>query len=202
MKQLFYLSALGLAMAAIASCDNDPTNPGDFNVKSELEIAQLRSRVTGESYPLTVARSIDSTYRYSYNVYDTLKDASGEAILDKDGKLQITTTVDYYFSHITAKYVEFERITLPSYVDVELDTFDLEVNSNAKWLAPKIKEDVNWYNVISTTTGGGDGTLSFTIKQFSGTTSKNIVNQIMLTADSALMYRIQLGHTGLKYTGE
>ncbi|MDE5596090.1 MAG: hypothetical protein K2I89_11060, partial [Muribaculaceae bacterium] len=152
--------------------------------------------------PLTVARSIDSTYRYSYNVYDTLKDASGEAILDKDGKLQITTTVDYYFSHITAKYVEFERITLPSYVDVELDTFDLEVNSNAKWLAPKIKEDVNWYNVISTTTGGGDGTLSFTIKQFSGTTSKNIVNQIMLTADSALMYRIQLGHTGLKYTGE
>lgn len=208
MKQLFYLSALGLAMASLAACENDPSNPGDFSRKSELEVVQVRSLTTGEVYPLKVARSIDTTYRYSYNVYDTLKDASGEPILDGAGKLQITTEKAYYNSKVTAKFVEFEPIVFPSYQDIDVDTISIDLNSNANWISDADKmspldEEVTWYSVVnSTISGGGDGAMLIGVNRYSASMSRHIKVRQVLTRDSTVMYRLTLKHTGLKYTGE
>lgn len=208
MKQLFYLSALGLAMASLAACENEPSNPGDFSLKSELEIVQVRSLTTGEVYPLNVVRSIDSTYRYSYNVYDTLKDASGEPILDGAGKLQITTEKAYYNSKVTAKFVEFEPIVFPSYQDIEVDTICIDLRSNANWISDADKmspsdEAVTWYDVLnSSISGGGDGTMLIGVNRFLGATSRHIKVRQVLTRDSTVMYRFTFKHNGTAYTGE
>lgn len=208
MKQLFYLSALGIVMMGLAACEDVAKNPGDFSLKPVLEVVRVRSLTTGEVYPVKVARSIDSTYRYSYNVYDTLKDESGEPILDNEGKLQISAEERYYNSRTTAKFVELEPIVFPSYSDVAVDTIMIEVASNANWLSDGDRmsptdEEVTWYNVInSTISGGGDGAMLIGVNKYSAVTSRHVKVRNVLTRDSTVMYRLILKHTGLKYTGE
>lgn len=200
MKKLLYLSAVGLVLAGMAACSDEPSNPGDFDLKSELKVMSMKSITTGAEYPLTVARTIDTTYHYYYEVYDTLKDAAGEPVLDNNGKLQITTEEKFYLSKITAKFVEYEPVTFPSYEGVEYDTIAVALESNANWLAP-MGDPVNWYsNVNSSTTGGGDADFTFAIKQFGNQLSKWVVTQDVFTRDSTLMYRFTFLHTGLKYT--
>ncbi|MDE6270732.1 MAG: hypothetical protein K2M12_07785, partial [Muribaculaceae bacterium] len=185
------------------ACDDDPEVYGDFSLKPELKVgAAMVSKNTGAEYQLVVAREYDSTYRYSYNVYDTLKDETGRPILDNGGKLQITTSEAYYYSKRTGHIVEFEKIMFPSYEAIEFDTIRLDIVSNANWRAPMGKA-VNWYNNVGNTEkGGGDGTFSFSIKRFNNEVSKNIVEQEIFTSDSLTMYRFTFGHYGLKYKGE
>ncbi|MCM1067811.1 MAG: hypothetical protein NC418_09600 [Muribaculaceae bacterium] len=209
MKKLLYLSAIGLGVAALASCESEPENPGDFSLKSTLEVVQVRSLVTGEVYPLTVARSIDSTYRYSYEVYDTVKDpATGEPVLGTDGKLQITSTTEYYNSKTTAKFVEFEPIVFPSYDDVAQDTIQIELASNASWISnadnmSPTNELVTWYSVLnSSSTGGGDGYMLIGVNKFLGGLSRHMKVREVLTRDSTVMYRFTFRHTGMAYTGQ
>ena len=203
MKKLLYLSAAALLLGGLAACESEPENPGDYNVKSELTVNQITSLVTGDVYPLQVARSIDTTYHYYYNVYDTVKDASGEPILGADGKLQISSEQKYYLSKITAKLVEFDTIFFPSFPDVAVDTLSLSITSNANWLAPEIKNAVTWYaNVNASNKGGGDGYFMFSVNQFINVLSRHKVQQDLFTRDSTLMYRFHFRHTGLKYTGE
>ena len=203
MRKLLYITLLGVLIIGISACEDTPENPGDFSLKSELKLGDvLESRTTGAKYPLVVAREFDSTYRYFYEVYDTLKDAAGEPILDSNGKLQITVTEESYLSRRTAHFIEFEKIMFPSYEDVDFDTITLTINSNANWQAP-MNVSVNWYNnVDGTSTGGGDGTFKFSVKQFGNVVSKNVAVQEIFTRDSTVMYRFYFGHTGLKYTGE
>lgn len=209
MKKLLYFSVLGLAAAtALTACDNEPKNPGDFSVKSKLEVVGVRSLVTGTEYPLVVARSIDSTYRYTQTVYDTLRDVSGEFVLGDDGKLVITEHDEYTFSKITAKFVEFEPITIPSYEDIEMDTIEVALQTNANWISDggniSIEgQPVTWYSVLnSTSTGGGDGSMLIGVKKFAGTTSKHIKERTLLTRDSTVMYSFRFIHTGTKYTDQ
>lgn len=190
-------------MTGLWSCNDEPERYGDFSLKPELKLGSaMVSKNTGAEYGLKVAREYDSTYRYSYNVYDTLKDDAGIPVLDNAGKLQITVSEDFYYSKRTAHVVEYEKIMFPSYEDIEFDTLTLDIFSNSNWRAP-MGAPVNWYNNVGNTEkGGGDGTFSFSIKRFNNVVSKNEVQQEIFTNDSLTMYRFSFGHYGLKYTGE
>lgn len=203
MRKLLYVALAAVAVAGIYACDNDPEVYGDFSLKPELKLGKaIVSQNTGAEYPLVIAREFDSTYRYSYEVYDTLKDENGIPVLDNKGKLQITTTEEYYYSKRTGHIVEYEKIMFPSYEDLEFDTVRLDIVSNSNWRAP-MGVAVNWYNNVgSTEKGGGDGTFSFSIKRFNNEVSKYEVVQEIFTNDSSAMYRFTFGHYGLKYTGQ
>lgn len=199
MKKLLYIAAACL-MASVAACEDDPKNPGDFGMKSVLELTNIRSLTNGQVYPLSVARTIDTTYHYYYNVYDTVKDAEGNPILGTDGKLQISTEEKFYLSKITAKLVEFDTIFFPSFEGVALDTMSLDIKSNANWRAPELVNAVTWYSVVNaSSTGGGDGAFLFSVKQFKNDLSKHIVKQDIFTRDSTLMFRLYFRHYGLAH---
>ena len=203
MKKLLYISAVGLSLAALSACESEPKNPGDFSVKSELTVVDIKSQTTGDVYPLVVARLVDTTYHYYYNVNDTLKDAAGVPVLGPDGNLQITTEEKFYLSKKTAKLTEFEPVIFPSFTDVPYDTLAMNLTSNAAWEAPDPKTAVSWYaNVNSSQRGGGDGTIYFSVRQFANKMSKYVVTQDVFTRDSMQMYRFTFRHTGLLYTGE
>ena len=203
MRKLLYVALAAATLAGVYACDNVAENPGDFSLKPELKFGSaMVSKNTGAQYPLVVAREFDSTYRYTYDIYDTLKDANGDPILDAQGKLQITTTEGSYLSKRTAHCIFYEKIMFPSYDDVEFDTIMLDISSNANWKA-LMGSSVNWYNNVGNTEkGGGDGTFMFSVKQFGNVLSKYEVTQDFYTADSTVMYRMVFGHYGLKYTGE
>ena len=203
MRKLIFAALATAAMAGLWSCDSESEVYGDFSLKPELKLGSaMVSKNTGAEYALKVAREFDSTYRYPYNVYDTLMDATGSPILDAAGKLQITVTEEYYLSKRTAHVVEYEKIMFPSYEDIEFDTIRLDIISNSNWRAP-MGTPVNWYNNVGNSEkGGGDGTFSFSIKRFNNVVSKNEVSQEIFTNDSLTMYRFTFGHYGLKYTGE
>lgn len=201
MKKLLLLPAAALIIS-LAACENEPENPGDFNVRSELRVGELRSLVTGDVYPLKVARETDTVYQYSYEVNDTAKDAQGNPLLRPDGQLDITTETRWYDSKKTAHFVEYEPVYLPSFVSVPVDTFELSLYSNANWLAPAPSASVTWFkNINSTTGGGGDGVVNFTVNQFLNEISRHVAEQVLLTKDSLEMVRIYIRHTGLKYQG-
>lgn len=203
MRKLLLCSLLGATAIGFTACQDDPKNPGDFSLKSELQLAQkMVSKNTGREYPLVVAREFDSTFRYTYEVYDTIKDAAGNPILDDSGKLQIITTEESYLSRRTAHFIEYKKIMFLSYEDVDFDTITLDLKSNANWQAP-MDADVNWYKILDgTNKGGGDGTFKISIKQFGNVESNKVAVQEIYSRDSTVMYRFYFGHYGLKYTGE
>lgn len=202
MKKLIYLILTGALLAFVAACENEPENPGDFSIKSELDLAGLVSENTGTQYTLNVARQADTVYEYFYNVNDTLKDANGEPLVGSDGKLQITTTQKSYFSKKTARLIEYEPILLPSYENLEFDTLSLSFKSNAAWNVIELATPVNWYAPVSSYSVGGDGAFKFSIKKWSGDVSRFVVKQEIMTQDSLVLHRFFFKHSGLKYTGE
>lgn len=203
MKKLLYLAAATGMIAMFAACEDELKNPGDFSVKSELELTQVRSLSNGHVYPLSVARSIDTTYRYYYTVYDTVKDAEGNPVLGTDGRLQISTEEKYYLSKITAKFVEFDTIFIPSYEDLAVDTLSLDIVSNANWRAPELTTPVTWYSVVNaSSTGGGDGAFLFSVNQFKNEISRHKVQQDLFTRDSTLMFRLHFRHYGLAHNNK
>lgn len=202
MKKFIYLIFTGALLASMAACENEPENPGDFNVKSKLDVSRLVSETTGNTYAINIAREVDTTYEYFYNVHDTLKGPDGEPVLGNDGKLQITTTQKSYFSKKTARLVEYEPILLPSYPEHDFDTLALNFTSNAAWNIIELPASVNWYTPLSSMSVGGDGSLKFSIKQWSGDVSRFVVKQEIMTQDSMVMHRFFFKHSGLKYTGK
>lgn len=202
MKKLLLLPAAAMLLT-LAACENEPKNPGDFSVRSELRIGELRSLVTGDVYPLKVLRETDTVYQYSYEVNDTAKGPDGKPLLRPDGQLDITTTTKWYDGKKTAHFTEYEPVYLPSFENVPVDTFELHIYSNANWLAPAPASTVTWFkNINASTAGGGEGAVSFTVNQFKNELSKHVAEQIVMTKDSIEMARIYIRHTGLKYTGE
>ena len=94
----------------MSSCEKEAKNPGDFSLKSELEVRGITSK-SGKVFDMEVLRSIDSTYQYFYEKKDTLKDESGNYVLE-GGKYQVTTDSVYYNGSITAKFIELKKIVL------------------------------------------------------------------------------------------
>lgn len=191
MRKLLYCTLVGLSALAIASCEDNPKNPGDYSLQSELEMPQsIISLSKGTVYPLNVVRSTDTTYAYHHTLYDTLKDVSGDPILNAEGKLQITERDTVVMSKVTAKFVEYEPITLQSFEGLEYDTLAIAIRSNANWYAPINDASIGWYeNLNATTKGGGDCDITFRSKG-RAKTSKYVVKQEIHTLDSTKLYRM------------
>lgn len=203
MKKLFYLSAVGLAAMAIAGCEDDPKNPGDFSIKPELQITQIRSLTTGAVYPLEVESEKDTTYEYFYNVRDTMKDESGNPVIGTDGQLIVNVEQKSYFSKKTARLVVFKQVVFPSYEDLASDTMEMEIKANSNWSFPALSTPPSWYKAdAQTSNGAGDGSYRFAINRSLPAISKYTAIQNMITRDSMVMYRFTFRHTGTRYNGE
>ena len=144
MKKLFYALVLMAAGLGFVACDDDEAkNPGDFNLKSTLEMDTKIVSTQGFEGQLELLESRDTTYEYQVTKYDTLKDENNKPILDAEGKLQITTETSWVKGGLTAKMHEYKLVTLPS----KADTFTLALKSNARWKAPvpSAGGKVQWY---------------------------------------------------------
>lgn len=199
MRKLLPIAAIG-TLLTMAACDEAPKNPGDFSVVSKVEIAYFKSLTKGAEYKLEVLREQDTVWTYPQYKRDTLKGADGQPVIGADGKLKITVDTLNVPGWTKGHLIHYKDVTIPSYSDVTYDTLEIRLNSNANWLAPAPPSTVNWFsNINASTAGGGDGMVQFTIKQFSGTTSKWTAEQVIMSKDSTVMMVIPIKHTGLKY---
>ena len=116
MKKLFYALVLMAAGLGFVACDDDEAkNPGDFNLKSTLEMDTKIVSTQGFEGQLELLESRDTTYEYQVTKYDTLKDENNKPILDAEGKLQITTETswgkgrtDSQDARVQARYTAFK----------------------------------------------------------------------------------------------
>ena len=198
MKTLFYLPTLLLTAALLViGCETHPENPGDFSVKCTLELTPVVRSLRGVEYPLTQLRSIDSTYRYFYIEEDTLKDASGEPVIDDDGNLIVKEDTIYYNSKVTARFTEYALVVLPW----EMDTFEISFKSNVLWSAnvpiTNSRTESTWYyNYNSTTAGGGDGSVLFRTKNNTTGRMRGLdAVQEIYSRDSTVMARLHFNQT-------
>lgn len=188
MKKLLFLFAAALVVAnALTACDDDVAkNPGDFSLKSTLDIDPVAISNSGIEYPLTKVRETDTTYVYFYTKEDTARDASGEFIIGNDGNLIIKVDTIYYNSKITARLTEYGLVSLPA----PADTFKIFLRSNAKWKAPEPKaERVQWYYTMNVA-GGGDSRLHFRTSRNRTNNPRPTVVQEILTEDSTVMIHL------------
>ncbi len=195
MRKIFYPIALvGVLMASMASCDNVPENPGNYNVACEIAVGSVISNSTGKEYPITFVREIDTVYQHRYFKYDTLKNANGEPVIT-NGRMTITTDTLYYPSKYTARYKCSDTIMLPSVAD----TFSVKIKSNARWFAPvpdnkKLKQ---WFfNYNASLSGSGDGTMQFYVERNRAKKRANIAEQIIFTQDTTVMLNVVFGQRG------
>ena len=193
MKKLLYFIFLIGGLLYLSSCEKEAKNPGDFSLKSELEVRGITSK-SGKVFDMEVLRSIDSTYQYFYEKKDTLKDESGNYVLE-GGKYQVTTDSVYYNGSITAKFIELKKIVL----EPELDTITVTLRSNAKWKAPMPSSGgkVQWF-FTQNLAGGGDGEVIIAVTKNKNYERTVDAEQYILTSDSTIMYKLVFGQKGEK----
>lgn len=191
MKKIFYLLAVGLLTCGVVACDNEPKNPGDFDLQSELGVGEMYSLLNGDFYPLEVERTYDTTF-YSYRKFtsynidpqtgDTLGSYPDSAVYSvKESKIFMTNSV-----------------TLPALAD----TFKVNVISNARWNAPTPSANLRGQGQIYVvkSTGGGDGYMTFRTENWSNANTIRATNVCIITSDSSRIYMIptfQLGDPSL-----
>ncbi len=191
MKRLLYFIFLIGGLSYLSSCEKEAKNPGDFSLKSELEVIGITSK-SGEVFDLEVLRSIDSTYRYFYEKKDTLKDESGNYIFES-GKYQVRIDSVYYNSNITAKFVELKKIIL----EPRMDTILIALRSNAKWKAPMPSSGgkAQWF-FTQNLAGGGNGKVTVAVTRNKNYERTVDAEQYILTSDSTIMYKLVFGQKG------
>ncbi|MBR6456775.1 MAG: hypothetical protein IKS72_07615 [Prevotella sp.] len=122
-------------------------------------------------------------------------------------KLRETDTTNYN-GEITAKFIEYELVTLPS----PADTFSVALKSNAKWKAPipGTGGKAQWYYRYSFLTNadmgdsdaqrfsGGDGTVSFRVSRNKNFKRPVTAVQDIITADSTFWIRLNFTQKGEK----
>lgn len=194
MKKFLYLILLCGVFPCFIACEDEPKNPGDFNLKSELKVISVSTK-SGKTFDVNVLRSIDTIYVRSYERKDTLKDAEGNYILAPDGSYQIEKVEVFYEGRITAKYTEIEKIIL----DTNADTVNIDLESNAKWNAPIPSSGgkTAWF-FTQRLAGGGDATVRASVTRNTGRTRKVDAVQYILTNDSTVMYKLVFGQVGEK----
>jgi hypothetical protein len=196
MKKLFYFMPLALLSLGIASCEDEPKNPGDFDLEATLEIDNEAIASSGVSYALKVAREADTTYQHAYTVRDTMRNADGSYYINDKGGYEITSETKYYGTK-TAKLVEYETVTLAS----NADTVSIKLKSNARWTAdvPDAGGKAQWYyNYNSTTAGGGDGTFQFRTTRNRNSYRPVTMRQEFLTSDSTKIIIVPFRQKGEK----
>lgn len=187
MFKLSHLLLIIMAITLLCGCEQKYENPGDFNLKSSLEIIQIYDTL-GNTFPFEVLRSIDTTYLYPRITRDTLKDASGNPILDNQNKLQITIDTAYVPGKKTARYIELDTIVIGS----ARNELHIDLKTNARWQAPtpNFGTKVPWY-VTQTGVGGGDGTIKAKISLGLATKRRPVLaKQFIFTQDSLVMYKL------------
>lgn len=188
MRKLLYLLAGGMLAAGFVACDNEPKNPGDFSVASELSLGNVVSQVDGKVYTLKVAQAFDSVFGSNVTVWDTVYNANG----DFESRSSRSVWVP---SKFTTRYVEYEPIMLPS----DAQTFAIDIYTNAKWVSPqptKPRGGSQFYN-DATTGGGGDGTLIFRSEINENKTRTVSAQMNIYTQDSTVYHKVNLLQEGL-----
>ena len=191
------------ALLLSISCEKDESlnTFGDYSVRSQLEMIPQLISIHGDTIPLTVSRSIDTTYRYFRTEEDTIKDEEGAPLLDANGKLQFVYDTIWFYG-TTGKFTEYELLELPS----NADTFSITLRSNAQWKAPvpSAGGKVQWYfnyNVhtgATSTAGGGDGWVDFRVTRNKNKRRSVIAVQDIYTSDSAAFVRLHFVQKGEK----
>lgn len=199
MKRLFYSIAAVIALGMVVSCENEPKNPGDFNKACTLEIpGPVVSIKTGKTYDLKVARETDTVYKYLYVLKDTVLDEDGKPVIDPSGEPKTKDDSVYIYSKKRARLVEMDTLRLPG----AADTFYVDIESNARWLAPTpiLPSTITaWIvNYNTSTTGGGDSKLMWTTTRNRNSTRSTTAMQQIITSDSMIMYRIPIKQYGEK----
>lgn len=179
MKKLFYLLVLATVVGVTAGCDNEPKNPGDYSVKSELSLGDVVSLVTGDTYPVRIVRETDTIYQHEYTRTDSVTG--------------VTDTL-YYGSKFTARFYEAEPIWLGS----AADTFRLELKTNAKWSAPTPipSTGAQWFYIESGNQGGGDSEIVFRVPRNRNASRATTSYLEVFTSDSTVMYRLPFRQYG------
>lgn len=189
MKKLLYLIAAGVLAGAVASCDNEPKNPGDFNLKPEITLSDIVSLTSGDVYALKVAKTMDSIFGSNVTVWDTIYDENGE-YLDRQSR-------DVWVpSQFTTRYVEYEAVSVPALAD----TFQINITTNAKWLSPqptKPRGGSQFYN-DATTGGGGDGVLIFRSENNNNAARTVPAEMNIYSSDSTMYLKVLLLQDGLR----
>lgn len=193
MRRLLYFLLL-FGFISFYSCEQEAENPGDYNLKSELKVLGISTKILGD-LDMKILRSIDTTYVRFYETNDTLVDINGNPILDDKGKLQITKDTTYYEGNITAKFVEIEKVLL----DSPIDTIYVSLESNSKWQAPMPSSGgkAQWF-FTQRLAGGGDGTMIASVTRNKNYARSVDAVQYILTSDSTTMYKLVFGQKGEK----
>lgn len=195
MKKILYLIALCAVAWGLGSCDDEPENPGDFDLACEISTGDVVvSLVTGEQYSISIARQIDTVYQHEYYLRDTLKDENGEPV-EINGKLQIDIDTLYYPSTYTARYLESAPILLPA----QADTFEVAIYTNSRWIAPVPDNNglAQWFfNYNSSTTGCGDGKMQFRTTRNRGVERRNWAAQKIFSQDTTIMLNLIFRQSG------
>ena len=191
------------ALLLSTSCEKDETlnTFGDYSIRSQLELIPRLISIHGDTIPLIVSRSIDTTYRYFRAEEDTVKAETGEPLLDANGKLQFVYDTIWFYG-TTGKFTEYELVELPA----QADTFTITLLSNAQWKAPvpSTGGKVQWYynyNIrtgSTSTAGGGDGFVDFRVSRNKNYKRAVIAVQDIYTNDSTSFVRLHFRQKGEK----
>lgn len=196
MKKLFYFMSLTALALGAASCEDDPKNPGDFDLEATLQLDEVITTSKGATYNLKVARVGDTIYQHEYTERDTMRNSDGSYYISDQGTYVITSQTKYYGTK-KANLVEYETVTLPAFAD----TLSLNVYSNARWTAdvPDAGGKAQWYyNYNSTTVGGGDATFQFRVVRNRNYKRPVTMRQTFLTSDSSTIIILPFEQVGEK----
>ena len=193
-----------MAVLCISACDNEATNPGDYELKSSLELVPELTSTGGFTAVFSELRSKDTTYTYPKIITDTLRDEEGTPIIGQDGILSTKSDTLWQPGNITAHFTEYNIIELPS----KADTFTISLKSNAQWKAPVPSSGgkVQWYynyNLITgstSTSGGGDGYVFFRVSRNRGRRRAIVAVQDIMTNDSTQLIRLRFVQKGERDT--
>ncbi|MCK9507712.1 MAG: hypothetical protein M0Q54_04670 [Pigmentiphaga sp.] len=175
------------------ACEEKVENPGDFNLKSSLEIVQIYDTL-GNQYPVEVLRTMDTTYHYPRITSDTLKDVHGNPLLDSNHSLQITQDTTYVAGTKTAQFVELKTILLVS----DRNELHIDIQTNARWQAPTpdFGTKLAWF-ITQTSNGGGSASIIARISNGLPSSRRPLLaNQFIFTRDSLVMYKVSFDQKG------
>lgn len=178
----------------------------DIDPPAEFRIVQLRDTV-GNNYQIKVKYSTDSTWVYQRVKADTMKDNSGNPIRDAQNKYIINYDTTYSPGLKKGKYILLDTILLPALEGKYNNLLYVDIESNARWLAPLNKQGRTWF-IPEVATGGGDGTASFKVDvawvnrrstyKRPDQRDRQPVKQSFFTRDSAVLYEIVVDQKGYR----
>ena len=81
MKKALPIMLCATCLLLCTACEKDSLNTyGDYSVRSQLELLPEVVSIHGDSYPLVIARTVDTTFRYFRTEQDTIKNAEGKPL--------------------------------------------------------------------------------------------------------------------------